>query len=287
MYAMHRTSGEELAIKFTPNDGDFKLSAEQEIKALRVRELPCRETLLLTLVQRLHHPNIIRYHSTRLSGKDRAILMQYAPGGDLHDHVFSPSYVPRERTAAKWFSQVLAGVRHMHDKGIVHLDLKLANLLLDANDNILITDFGIAQESCGARIHYVGGGTPLTSAPEAYVGPETGPPGYDGESADVWSCGVILYTLLMGHAPWLNGAPRESDYDDCQALYERIRKTGLKFPDGMQRDARQLILRMLSRTPQCRPTIDRVMASPWFERMGVVFGEKPDYLPVLTPEDEI
>ncbi|KAJ6490202.1 kinase-like domain-containing protein [Mycena vitilis] len=141
------------------------------------------------------------------------IIIEYASGGELFDHILAHRYL-RERDASKLFSQLISGVWYIHQKKIVHRDLKLENLLLDRHRNVIITDFGFAnrfehraddlmQTSCGS--------------------PSSSPRGYVGSAVDIWSCGVILYAMLAGYLPF-DDDPANPDGDNINLLYKVRRR---------------------------------------------------------------
>jgi protein-serine/threonine kinase len=148
------------------------------------------------------------------------IIMEYASGGELFDHILRNKYL-KDNSARRLFAQLVSGVGYLHKKGIVHRDLKLENLLLDRNRNIIITDFGFANtfdasDELSEEIEYnltnkefvkrtrldkpnakgmrrgdlmqTSCGSPCYAAPELVVSDSL----YTGRKVDVWSCGVIL-----------------------------------------------------------------------------------------------
>ncbi|XP_067009887.1 serine/threonine-protein kinase grp isoform X4 [Anabrus simplex] len=141
-------------------------------------------------------PHIIRYYGHRQENNLEYIFLEYAAGGELFDRI-EPDSGMNEWEAQKYFKQLLAGVEYLHSRGVAHRDLKPENLLLDENDNLKITDFGMAtiyrsqgkerclDKRCGT-LPYV--------APEVLLRP------YHAEPADVWACGIILVAMLAGGA---------------------------------------------------------------------------------------
>ena len=152
--------------------------------------------------------------------KQIGIILEYASGGELFDYILNHRYL-KDNAARRLFAQLVSGVGYLHKKGIVHRDLKLENLLLDRNRNIIITDFGFAntfdaQDELGEEIEYnlanrdyvkrmeldkisasgyrrgdlmqTSCGSPCYAAPELVVSDSL----YTGRKVDVWSCGVIL-----------------------------------------------------------------------------------------------
>jgi len=148
------------------------------------------------------------------------IILEYASGGELFDYILNHRYL-KDNAARRLFAQLVSGVGYLHKKGIVHRDLKLENLLLDRNRNIIITDFGFAntfdaRDELGDEVEYnlssreyvkrmeldkvlpnghrrgdlmqTSCGSPCYAAPELVVSDSL----YTGRKVDVWSCGVIL-----------------------------------------------------------------------------------------------
>ncbi|KAL8710116.1 MAG: hypothetical protein Q9220_005199 [cf. Caloplaca sp. 1 TL-2023] len=173
----------------------------------------------INILRGLSHPNIVRLHEMTETDKYIGIVLEYASGGELFDYILLHRYL-KDNAARKLFAQLISGVGYLHKKGIVHRDLKLENLLLDRNKNIIITDFGFANtfnplDQLEEEIEYnltnrdfvkmkgleqaVDGrrrgdlmqtscGSPCYAAPELVVTDSL----YTGRKVDVWSCGVIL-----------------------------------------------------------------------------------------------
>lgn len=143
----------------------------------------------IILMQLLDHPHILKLNEVCESPKHFYIVLEYAYHGELLDFLLNKGSVDIV-TSIYFFRQIIYGIDYLHSHSICHRDLKLENILLDKNDNIKIADFGfarwmkenMAETSCGSP-HY--------AAPEVVKGIR-----YDGRIADIWSCGVILYSLL-------------------------------------------------------------------------------------------
>ena len=173
----------------------------------------------VSILRGLEHPNIVKLHEMIETQPYIGIILEYASGGELFDYILKNRYL-KDHTARKLFAQLVSGVGYLHKKGIVHRDLKLENLLLDRNKNIVITDFGFAntfdprdeldeevernltdrkyvKEMNLDRVHNgtrrgdlmaTSCGSPCYAAPELVVTDSL----YTGRKVDVWSCGVIL-----------------------------------------------------------------------------------------------
>ena len=204
-------------------------SVQVAIKLIRLEALGTNPNRLpkiyreISILRDLSHPNIVRLHEMVETKSYIGIILEYASGGELFDYILNQRYL-KDNSARRLFAQLVSGVGYLHKKGIVHRDLKLENLLLDRNRNIIITDFGFAntfnpQDELGDEIEwnlanrdYVkrrgldqvsanGGrrgdlmqtscGSPCYAAPELVVTDSL----YTGRKVDVWSCGVILVSV--------------------------------------------------------------------------------------------
>ncbi|KAJ3843034.1 CAMK/CAMKL/Kin4 protein kinase [Lentinula raphanica] len=246
---LHSTWGEEVAVKLIRRgnvDSALRMSkVEREIEVLRT----------------LKHPNIVRLYDVIETDKYIGIIIEYASGGELFDHILAHRYL-RERDAAKLFSQLISGVWYIHQKKIVHRDLKLENLLLDRHRNVIITDFGFANrfEHRADDLMQTSCGSPCYAAPELVISEGL----YVGSAVDIWSCGVILYAMLAGYLPF-DDDPANPDGDNINLLYKYIVNTPLSFPDYISESARDLLSMMLVPDPSRRASLDLVMQHPWLE----------------------
>ncbi|KAJ3160292.1 hypothetical protein HK101_000929, partial [Irineochytrium annulatum] len=156
-------------------------------------------------------------------------------------------------------------VAYLHNRGIVHRDLKLENLLLDANRNVIITDFGFANVTREESLLRTSCGSPTYAAPELVTSD-----GYFGEAADIWSCGVILYAMLCGHFPF-DDDPSNPDSENIGLLYKHIMEAQLDFPDYVSEDAKMLLQRMLVPDPKYRAKMDEVLSHRWLAPSAKIF----------------
>ncbi|KAG0253605.1 hypothetical protein BG011_006255 [Mortierella polycephala] len=188
-------------------------------------------------------------------------------GGELFDHILANRYL-RERDACRLFAQLMSGVHYLHSKKIVHRDLKLENLLLDRNRNVIITDFGFANQfdSSTRDLMSTSCGSPCYAAPELVICDGM----YVGSGVDIWSCGVILYAMLAGYLPF-DDDPSNPDGDNINQLYNYILATTLVFPDYISADARDLLRMMLVPDPTKRCNMTRIMAHRWLRPYASTF----------------
>lgn len=167
---------------------------------------------------------------------------------------------------------------YMHERGIVHRDLKLENILLGPDLHVHISDFGFANEVVEQNeLLYTACGSPCYAAPELVLTRS----GYHGKPADIWSCGVILYTLTAGHLPFEEESRQRTSrrvvfgdhgnpWDDeeapinVQQLYNYIAVTPAKIPASCSSGLERLIRGMLTVDPRERMTLQDIADSPWW-----------------------
>jgi eukaryotic-like serine/threonine-protein kinase len=143
----------------------------------------------------LDHPHVTKlYGIGRMPAGGYFFAMQLVEGGDLETHV-GPARASHAEIA-KWLRQAAAAITAAHERGVVHCDLKPANLLLDRDDNVVVSDFGFAQVLAAAPQTI--GGTLAYAAPEL-IDPRFGP---ISPATDVWGLGAVLFALLTGRPPW-------------------------------------------------------------------------------------
>ncbi|GFS29985.1 protein kinase superfamily protein [Actinidia rufa] len=196
----------------------------------------------------LRHPNIVRFKEVILTPTHLAIVMEYAAGGELFDRIGSAGHFS-ENEARFFFQQLISGVSYCHTMQVCHRDLKLENTLLDGSPapRLKICDFGYSKSSVLHSQPKSTVGTPAYIAPEVLLRQE-----YDGKIADVWSCGVTLYVMLVGAYPFED--PEEP---------KDFRKT---IQDNIQisPECRHLISRIFVADPKQRITIPEIRNLEWF-----------------------
>ncbi|PAA70535.1 hypothetical protein BOX15_Mlig008511g1 [Macrostomum lignano] len=213
----------------------------------------------------LDHPNIVKLYEVITAEKTLYLVMEYASGGEVFDYLVAHGRM-KEKEARVKFRQIVSSVQYCHQKHVVHRDLKAENLLLDADMNIKIADFGFSNEySPGQRLDTFCGSPPY-AAPELFQGKK-----YEGPEVDVWSLGVILYTLVSGSLPF--------DGQNLKELRERVLRGKYRIPFYMSTDCEALLKRMLVLNPAKRHSLDAVMKDKW---MNIGFEDSP-LVPFVEP----
>lgn len=239
----------QVAIKLIKRD---TLARDQESEIKIHREI--------NSLKLLNHPNIVNLVEVMKSGKYIGIVLEYASGGELFDYILNHKYL-KEPLAKKFFAQLVSGVDYMHSKGLIHRDLKLENLLLDKNKNIIISDFGFVNSynlSNNNDFMKTSCGSPCYAAPELVLTPSP----YQGKKVDIWSLGIILYAMLAGYLPF-DDDPTNEDGADIIKLYHYICKTPLTFPEYINPLPRDLLRKIIVSDPKKRISINEIRNHPW------------------------
>ncbi|MED6183236.1 Serine/threonine-protein kinase srk2e [Stylosanthes scabra] len=206
----------------------------------------------------LRHPNIVRFKEVILTPTHLAIVMEYAAGGELFERISNAGRF-NEDEARFFFQQLISGVSYCHAMQVCHRDLKLENTLLDGSPapRLKICDFGYSKSSVLHSQPKSTVGTPAYIAPEVLLMKE-----YDGKIADVWSCGVTLYVMLVGSYPFED--PDEPK--NFQKTIHRILKVQYSVPDSVNisPECRHLISRIFVADPAQRINMSEIRNHPWF-----------------------
>ncbi|EMP31168.1 Serine/threonine-protein kinase MARK1 [Chelonia mydas] len=196
------------------------------------------------------------------------LVMEYASGGEVFDYLVAHGRMKEKEARAK-FRQIVSAVQYCHQKCIVHRDLKAENLLLDADMNIKIADFGFSNEfTIGNKLDTFCGSPPY-AAPELFQGKK-----YDGPEVDVWSLGVILYTLVSGSLPF--------DGQNLKELRERVLRGKYRIPFYMSTDCENLLKKLLVLNPIKRGSLEQIMKDRWMN----VGHEEEELKPYTEPEPD-
>lgn len=241
-YGKHIVSGESVAIKVISKDQVKKEGMMEQIK---------REISVMRLVR---HPNVVELKEVLATKTKIFFIMEYVRGGELFGKVARGRL--KEDVARKYFQQLISAVDYCHSRGVSHRDLKPENLLLDENEDLKISDFGLSalpEQLLNDGLLHTQCGTP------AYVAPEVlRKKGYDGSKADIWSCGVILYVLLAGFLPFQD--------ENLMKMYRKIFKAQFECPPWFSAEAKRLICKLLVADPDRRITMPAIMRVPWFRK---------------------
>ncbi|XP_017123232.1 MAP/microtubule affinity-regulating kinase 3 isoform X19 [Drosophila elegans] len=254
--AKHLPTGKEVAIKIIDKTQLNPGSLQKLFREVRIMKM-------------LDHPNIVKLFQVIETEKTLYLIMEYASGGEVFDYLVLHGRM-KEKEARVKFRQIVSAVQYCHQKRIIHRDLKAENLLLDSELNIKIADFGFSNEfTPGSKLDTFCGSPPY-AAPELFQGKK-----YDGPEVDVWSLGVILYTLVSGSLPFDGSTLRE--------LRERVLRGKYRIPFYMSTDCENLLRKFLVLNPAKRASLETIMGDKWMN-MGF---EEDELKPYIEPKADL
>lgn len=227
----------------------------------------------LLILQTLDHPNIVKFKDWVESKDKFYIMMQLATGGELFDRICSKGKFTEE-DASNVIFQVLGAVEYLHSNNIVHRDLKPENLLYldDSEDSkLVISDFGISKKlDSDTDLIYKAAGS------MGYVAPEVLTKSGHGKPCDVWSIGVITYTLLCGYSPFISDTV-EGFWDECTSgTYPVTFHT--PYWNNISSGAKEFIICALTIDPCRRPTAADLLNHEWITSNS----QTQDLLPTIS-----
>ncbi|WVR03341.1 hypothetical protein IAU60_000332 [Kwoniella sp. DSM 27419] len=218
----------------------------------------------IKLHQMLTHPHVVRFSDCFEDEENVYMLLELCENGSLMD-LLKRRRRFTEPEARYFLVQLIGACQYMHQTNVIHRDLKLGNLFLDVDMNVKVGDLGLAAliENPGDRKKTICG-TPNYIAPEVLFDTANG----HSFEVDIWSVGVILYTLLIGKPPFQT--------KDVKAIYKRIKENRYEFPAEREisGSAQALIRTILNSDPEKRPTLDQILSHRWF-----LEGPFPAYIP--------
>ncbi|SPQ98912.1 unnamed protein product (mitochondrion) [Plasmodiophora brassicae] len=207
------------------------------------------------ILKHLKHPNIINLYEVIDTKRFVFLIMEYASGGELFDFIVKHNRVDEE-AAAVFFHQIINGMEYCHNSNVIHRDLKPENLLLDAQSNVKIVDFGLGNiQNSSSGLLSTACGSPCYAPPEMIQGKP-----YRGSQSDIWSTGVILYALVCGYLPF--------EDPNTSALYKKICRGQYECPDFISPAVRDLISRILNTDPDRRLTVEEIRLHPWYAQVS-------------------
>ncbi|KAJ3028054.1 UNVERIFIED_CONTAM: hypothetical protein HDU68_002570 [Siphonaria sp. JEL0065] len=248
--ATHSLTGQEVAVKVV--DKIHAAVVAREIETWR----------------HLHHPNIAQLYEVLTTESKIYMFTEYCAGGEAFDFLCNVNRMDdQDPVTRKMFREIVEAVAYCHEKNFVHRDLKLENVLLTEDFTVKVIDFGFTRPYNERNLLDTYCGSVAYAAPEMITGKK-----YSGPRADIWSLGVILYTLLCGYLPF--------DDDNEAVVHQKINALDYELPDFLSEgiydplppfivehkilDSKSLISQILQINPTDRISVQDILSHPWF-----------------------
>ncbi|XP_020894639.1 serine/threonine-protein kinase BRSK2 isoform X2 [Exaiptasia diaphana] len=228
-----------------------------------------REIAIMKLIE---HPHVLGLYDVYENKKHLFLILEHVSGGELFDYLVRRGRLPINE-ARRFFAQIVSAVDFCHKHCICHRDLKPENLLLDRRMNIKVADFGMASLQAGDNAMLeTSCGSPHYACPEVIRGEK-----YDGRRADTWSCGVILYALLVGALPF--------DDDNLKGLLEKVKRGVFSIPSFVPSDLKELLRGMIEVDQDKRYTLQQVKRHPFLSSYKEDLPPDPDIIDIVKIEN--
>ena len=243
---IHIPTGEKVAIKILP-----KNQIKEKNDKIRIEKEIC-------LQKNLHHQNIIQQYSVFDTKSSIYIITEYCSGGELFDYIVSKRRL-QEIEACRIYQQLINGLEYIHKQKICHRDLKPENLLFDSKHNLKIADFGLSNDYILGKLS-TPCGSPCYAAPEMVTGRK-----YYGDTVDIWSSGIVLYTMVCGYLPF--------EDDNQTVLFHKIAKGLFSLPSYLSNACKDFIKNILVTDPNKRYGFEEIKRHPWFMSVNNIGGK--------------
>lgn len=222
------------------------------IKVIQKTAFPLDKFLReLEILKRLDHPFCITFYEYIEDEENYYLVMEYVKGSSLLQVLNTRGKFP-EWMCRHFFCQMIAAIDYLHTElHIAHRDIKIENVMIDKNNNIKMIDFGLGNMFKGENgALQTACGSPFYAPPEMFRGQSY------TTSADIWSCGIVLFAMAIGRLPF--------EDKNIQRLVSKIVLTEPIYPDHLSPDLADLLRRLLMKDPQLRITIPQIRDNPWF-----------------------
>ncbi|NXR11661.1 PKN2 kinase, partial [Semnornis frantzii] len=272
LLAQYKATGKLFAIK--------ALKKKDIIRRDEMESLNC-EKRIFEVVNSSDHPFLVTMFACFQTPTHACFVMEYTPGGDLmmriHEDVFP------EHVAQFYAACVVLGLQFLHEKKIIYRDLKLDNLLLDAEGFVKIADFGLCKEGIGFGDHTnTFCGTPEFLAPEVLTDISY------TRAVDWWGLGVLIYEMLVGEAPFPG--------DDEEEVFDSIVNDEVRYPRFLSAEALSIARKLLCKCPERRlgageRDAEEIKVQPFFKGIAwdalLARALKPPFVPTLRDPTDI
>lgn len=241
----HELTKERVAVKILD-----KSKLTPKAKKMLAKEISSMETV--------HHKNIIRLFEVVETYTKVHLVMEFVSGGELYQRLTTDGRM-KEPEAKQAFAQILSAVKHIHERHIIHRDIKAENVFCGPRGVVKLGDFGFSTKVSGNEELRTFCGSPPYAAPELFKDES-----YSGPPVDIWALGVLLFFMLTGQMPF--------PADSIGGLKRSILLGVITAPAHLSLPARTLIRGILRQNPPERFTIDQIAKSEWMENIPISGG---------------
>lgn len=235
---VHMITGEKVAVKVLDKE---KIVSEVDRKRVNQE---------IAIMRSVKHSSIIELFEVIETTYNYFLVMEYAEKGELFDYILEQKEIP-EKEACRLFQQMLRGIEYLHHMHITHRDIKPENLLLDKHLNVKIVDFGLSASYEPGKLLKTPCGSPCYASPEMIEGHD-----YDGSQVDIWSMGIVLYTMMCGRLPFQDQNTAE--------LFRKIASGEYFVPEFLSDNAKNFVGGLLKVNREERFNISQIKAHPWY-----------------------
>ena len=243
---IHLPTGEKVAIKIMSKD-----QIKEKSDKIRIEKE-------INIQKKLHHQNIVQQYAIIETDYTIYIISEYCSGGELFDYIVSKRKL-YEVEACRIYQQLISGLEYLHKQRICHRDLKPENLLFDSKHNLKIADFGLSNDYHKGKLT-TPCGSPCYAAPEMVTGRR-----YGGSAVDIWSSGIVLYTMVCGFLPF--------EDDNQNILFGKIAKGLFSLPSFLSQSCKDLLKKILVTDPKKRYGFEEIKHHPWFLSVNNFMGK--------------
>ncbi|MEE6514000.1 hypothetical protein FKM82_021914 [Ascaphus truei] len=259
------------------------------IKALKKRDIVSRdefeslqcEKRIFEAINASGHPFLVNLFGCFLTPDHACFVMEYMPGGDLMMHIHANVF---SQPVARFYSAcVVLGLQFLHEKKIIYRDLKLDNLLMDAEGFVKIADFGLSKEGMG-----FGDRTSTFCGTPEFLAPEVLTDTSYSNAIDWWGLGVLIYEMMVGECPFPG--------DDEEEVFDSIVNEEVRYPHFLSIEAINIIRKLLRKSPERRlgagaGDAGEIKPQPFFQEVDwdALFARrlKPPFVPSLTDPSDV
>ena len=240
------------------------------------------------VLQSFNHPNIIRIEDIVFDDDLIFLVMEYCSIVELFSYIIEHGSLT-EFQITRLLRQILSSLVYIHERNIAHRDLKPENILLDENLNIKLIDFGLCHQISIKQFLMTPCGSPYYAPPEIVINNP-----YDGKKSDMWSLGVVLFSMATGSLPWTE--------NNQTALLDQIVRAEYTIPNTVPLNIRNLILNLMNPIPDNRFSAEEASNLEWlmetnkdfeikmlqFKRpRSLSFGQEPNPIQIIKPKKQL